>query len=230
MATSGTTAFSPDIGEIVEEAFERAGLEMKSGYDLRTARRSINLMMLEWQNRGINLWTVKSATASLAKGAEEYILDSDTIAVLEMWVRTDSGVLASQSDYHLNRISRDTYSGIPNKLTQARPLQVYIDRQQNSTKAILWPVPDEDSKYVLHYYFLRRMQDTGSGSSYDPDVPDRFWPALAAGLAYQVSLKKGVEGQRVSALKQLYEEEFDRAAGEDREKAPLRFVPGGYYS
>ena len=229
MATSGTIAFSPDIGEIVEEAFERAGLEMKSGYDLRTARRSINFMMLEWQNRGINLWTVTPFTAAMVKGTSEYTLDSSTIAVLEMWLRTDSGDVSSQADYHLNRVSRDTYAGIPNKLTQARPLQVFIDRQQSATTATVWPVPDESNKYVLHYYVMRRIEDAGSGSSYNPDVPDRFWPALAAGLAYQVSLKKGVEGQRVSALKQLYEEEFDRAAGEDREKAPLRFVPGGYY-
>ena len=229
MAVNTTTSFLPDIGEIVEEAYERAGLEMQSGYDLRTARRSLDLMMLEWQNRGINLWTVEQVGLGLlTAGTAAYPLASGTIAVLEVLLRENDGVTATQADYEMGRISRDTYAGIPNKLTQAKPVQVYVDRQQDATTINLWPVPDSSTKYKVIYYRMRPMADTGPGGTYDADVPDRFWPALIAGLAYNIALKRPEASERVQLLKQAYEEQFAFAADEDREKAPIRFYPGGY--
>ena len=229
MGVNPTTSFLPDIGEIVEEAYERAGLEMQSGYDLRTARRSLDLMMLEWQNRGINLWTVEQVDLGLLiAGTAAYPLASGTIAVLEVLLRENEGVTATQVDYEMGRISRDTYAGIPNKLTQAKPVQVYVDRQQGEVKINLWPTPDSSTKYKIIYYRIRRMTDTGPGGTYDADVPDRFWPALIAGLAYNIALKRPEASERVQLLKQAYEEQFAFAADEDREKAPIRFYPGGY--
>ena len=229
MVVNPTTSFLPDIGEIVEEAYERAGLEMQSGYDLRTARRSLDLMMLEWQNRGINLWTVEQVDLGLlTAGTADYALASGTIAVLEVLLRENEGVTATQVDYEMGRISRDTYAGIPNKLTQAKPVQVYVDRQQDATTINLWPIPDSSTKYKIIYYRIRRMTDTGPGGTYDADVPDRFWPALIAGLAYNIALKRPEASERVQLLKQAYEEQFAFAADEDREKAPIRFYPGGY--
>ena len=229
MGVNPTTSFLPDIGEIVEEAYERAGLEMQSGYDLRTARRSLDLMMLEWQNRGINLWTVEQVDLGLLiAGTAAYPLASGTIAVLEVLLRENEGVTATQVDYEMGRISRDTYAGIPNKLTQAKPVQVYVDRQQDATTINLWPTPDSSTKYKIIYYRIRRMTDTGPGGTYDADVPDRFWPALIAGLAYNIALKRPEASERVQLLKQAYEEQFAFAADEDREKAPIRFYPGGY--
>ena len=229
MVVNPTTSFLPDIGEIVEEAYERAGLEMQSGYDLRTARRSLDLMMLEWQNRGINLWTVEQVDLGLLiAGTAAYPLASGTIAVLEVLLRENEGVTATQVDYEMGRISRDTYAGIPNKLTQAKPVQVYVDRQQGEVKINLWPTPASSTKYKIIYYRIRRMTDTGPGGTYDADVPDRFWPALIAGLAYNIALKRPEASERVQLLKQAYEEQFAFAADEDREKAPIRFYPGGY--
>jgi len=238
MAVNAATDFLPDVGEIVEEAYERAGLEMQSGYDLRTARRSLDLMMLEWQNRGINLWTVEeltydsagdgTGTEPLVEGTATYTLRSGTLAVLEVLLRENDGNTATQVDYEMGRISRDTYAGIPNKLTQAKPVQVYINRLQGSTTISVWPVPESSSKYKIIYYRIRRMTDTGPGGTYDADVPDRFWPALVAGLAYNIALKRPESADRVQLLKQAYEEQFAFAADEDREKAPIRFYPGGY--
>ncbi len=229
MAVNTAIDFLPDIGEIVEEAYERAGLEMQNGYDLRTARRSIDFMLLEWQNRGINLWTVEQKDYGLLEeGTETITLAAGTIAVMEVFLRENSGDTSRQSDYQLGRISRDTYAGIPNKLTKSKPIQVFIERKQSSTTATLWPVPDSSTKYKILYYRMRRMGDSGPGGTYDADVPDRFWPALTAGLAYNIALKRPEAAERVSLLKQAYEEQFALAADEDREKAPVRFYPGGY--
>lgn len=238
MAVTETNTFLPDIGEIAEEAFERAGLEMVSGYDLRTARRSLDLMLIEWQNRGINLWTVEAVTwdsegdgggtTTLTKSTSQYTLKSNTMVVLEMILRENDGDASTQTDIELSRISRNTFYSIPNKLTEAKPTQVYIDRQASSVIANLWPVPDKSTTYKLIYTRMRRMYDTGPGGTYDADVPDRFWPALISGLAYQIALKRPEAAGRVTALKQDYEEQFSFAADEDREKAPVRFYPGGY--
>lgn len=244
MAISGTYTFNPDIGEIVEEAFERAGLEMRSGYDLRTARRSLNFLTLEWQNRGINLWTIDEVVwdsvgngtgiTTLTKGTASYDLRTSTISLLDVILRTDAGSETNQTDYQLNRISQNTYATIPNKLTQARPLQYYFDRNEildvtNSTpqksSITFWPIPDESSKYTIVYWRMKRIADSGDIASNTVQVPDRFLPALVAGLAYQIAVKKPEAMERAPLLKQAYEEAFNLAADEDRVKVSARFVP-----
>ena len=223
MTTSGTTAFDMDFTEIAEEAWERAGRELRSGYDLRTARRSMNLMTIEWQNRGINLWTIDEGVISLVKGTSEYNLPADTIDLLEQVIRTNSGVEATQQDLTINRISVSTYASIPNKLTQGRPIQVWIERLRDAPTINVWPVPDSGD-YVFKYYRMRRIQDAGSGVE-TADMNFRFLPCLVAGLAYHIAAKDPNLAPRIGMLKEMYEEQFMLAAGEDRDKASLRLVP-----
>ncbi len=223
MATSGTTAFNMDFTEIAEEAFERAGREMRSGYDLRTARRSMNLLTIEWQNRGINMWTIDSGTINLVQGQTQYPLPADTIDLLEQQLRTNSGNVATQSDLTLSRISVSTYASIPNKLTQGRPIQLYIERQVDTPKVNVWPVPDNNN-YVLYYWRMRRIEDAGRGVQ-TADMNFRFFPCLVAGLAYYIAMKIPELVDRVGMLKSIYDEQFELAAGEDREKTSARFVP-----
>ena len=177
MATSGTTAFDMDFTEIAEEAWERAGREMRSGYDLRTARRSMNLMTIEWQNRGINLWTIEEGTVTLTKSTSQYTLPADTIDLLEQVIRTNSGNTSTQSDLTLNRIGVSTFATIPNKLTEGRPIQVWIDRQRDAPVLNLWPVPDKNDTYIIAYWRIRRIQDAGSGVQ-TADMNYRFLPCL----------------------------------------------------
>jgi hypothetical protein len=223
MATSGTTAFDMDFTEIAEEAWERAGREMRSGYDLRTARRSMNLMTIEWQNRGINMWTIDEGTLSLTQGTSEYTLPADTIDLLEQQIRTGSGNVATQSDLTMSRISVSTYASIPNKLTQGRPIQVFVERLRDAPKINVWPVPDNDD-YVFYYWRMRRIEDAGGGVA-TADMNFRFFPCLVAGLAYYISMKEPELMARVPMLKDAYEEQFALAAGEDRDKTAARFVP-----
>jgi len=223
MTTSGTTAFNMDFTEIAEEAWERAGREMRSGYDLRTARRSMNLMTIEWQNRGINMWTIDSGSVSLTPGVGQYTLPADTIDLLDHVVRTGAGSEATQQDLTISRISVSTYSSIPNKLTQGRPIQVWIERLRDAPRINLWPVPDV-AGYVFVYWRMRRIEDAGSGVQ-TADMNFRFLPCLVAGLAYHIAMKVPELAERIPMLKQAYSEQFDLAAGEDREKAPVRFVP-----
>jgi|TARA_R110000824_G_C15207794_1_gene676311 hypothetical protein len=231
MAVSGTSTFNLDIAEICEEAYERAGLEMRSGYDLATARRSLNLMSLEWANRGINLWLVEEGSVTLATGTATYPLPSDTIDLLEHTLRTNSGE-TNQTDTSLTRMSVSTYSQITNKLTSGTPTQIYIDRQRDAPNVTLWPVPNSTlNGDFVRYFRLRRIQDVGSKSSNDADIPARFLPCMVAGLSYYLALKRPQAAQRVPTLKAIYEEQFDLAAEEDREKANLVFTPlSGYYS
>jgi hypothetical protein len=223
MTTSGTTAFNMDFTEIAEEAWERAGREMRSGYDLRTARRSMNLMTIEWQNRGINMWTIDEGTIDLVAGTSEYTLPADTIDLMEHQIRTGAGNQSTQSDLTISRISVSTYAAIPNKLSQGRPIQLYIERLRDAPKVNLWPVPDNDS-YVLYYWRMRRIEDAGSGVQ-TSDMNFRFLPVLVAGLAFYIAMKIPELADRISMLKQAYEEQFALAAGEDREKTSARFVP-----
>ena len=223
MATSGTTAFDMDFTEIAEEAWERAGREMRSGYDLRTARRSMNLMTIEWQNRGINLWTIDEGTISLTTGTSEYDLPADTIDLLEQVIRTGDGNQSTQSDLTISRISVSTYASIPNKLSRGRPIQVWIERLRDNPKINVWPVPDSND-YTFRYWRLRRIQDAGSGVQ-TADMNFRFYPCLVAGLAYHIAMKVPELTERLPMLKQVYEEQFALAAAEDREKTPARFVP-----
>ena len=300
MTTSGSTEFNLEFTDIAEEAFERAGREMRSGYDLRTARRSMNLMTIEWQNRGINMWTINQGTINLVAGINTYALPVDTIDLLEHVIRTGANSSTTQADLNITRISVSTYATIPNKLQQARPIQVWIQRlsgqvspanatlsstinasattitlssvaslpsagfirlgsedilyqwltgnvlggvvrAQNGTTATshtagatvynpnlpaitVWPTPDDSVSYQFVYYRMRRVQDAGSGVQV-ADMNFRFLPCLTAGLAYYIAMKVPELAERVPMLKQVYDEQFDLAAGEDREKAAIRFVP-----
>jgi len=298
--TTGTTAFNMDFTEIAEEAWERAGREMRSGYDLRTARRSMNLMTIEWQNKGINMWTMEQGFINLTPGLATYALPTDTIDLLEHVIRTGSNTASTQADLTITRISVSTYATIPNKLQQARPIQVWIQRlsgevnptssilastitstatsitlntvvglagagfirldtediyytyitgnvlggvfraQNNTTAAshtastavyvpqlpavTVWPTPDNSTTYQFVYWRLRRVQDAGAGAE-TADMNFRFLPCVVAGLAYHIAVKVPELMERVPMLKQMYDEAFELAAGEDREKAAVRFVP-----
>ena len=228
MATSGTYTFNLDLGDIVEEAFERAGLEARSGYDYRTARRSLDLMFLEWQNRGLNLWTIQEGSQAITAGTSRYALDSDRLDVVEAFIRTDSGSTSNQSDQMMTRISISQYAHLSNKLEQSKPLQYWIERDPGAIAVNLWPVPDSAETYTLVYYFLQRIEDSGSPGTNNVDIPARFMPCMVAGLAYQVSLKNPDALQRAPLQKQSYEEQWQLASEADREKASLFMVPGGY--
>ena len=300
MTTTGSTLFNMDFTEIAEEAWERAGREMRTGYDLRTARRSMNLMTIEWQNKGINMWTMEQGFINLTPGLATYALPTNTIDLLEHVIRTGQNTASTQADLTITRISVSTYATIPNKLTQARPIQVWIQRLsgevnptsatlsgtitatattitlstvvglagsgfiridsediyytyitgnilegvfrgQNNTTAVshttgtaifvpqlpavtVWPTPDNSVPYQFVYWRLRRVQDAGAGVE-TADMNFRFLPCLVAGLAYHIAIKTPDLMPRIQMLKQIYDETFETAAGEDREKAAVRFVP-----
>lgn len=300
MTTSGTTDFTLDFTEIAEEAWERAGREMRSGYDLRTARRSMNLMTIEWQNRGINMWTIEQGAITLTPGINTYALPLDTIDLLEHVIRTGGNTASTQADLNITRISVSTYATIPNKLAPGRPIQVWIQRLsgvvsptgatldgtinastttitlsstanlpyagfiridnedilyqwlsgntlggvvrgQNGTTAAshttgatiynpnlpaitVWLTPDNSQTYQFIYWRLRRVQDAGAGVE-TADMNFRFLPCVVSGLAYYIAMKVPELADRLPMLKAAYDEQFDLAAGEDREKAAVRFVP-----
>jgi len=182
-------------------------------------------MFLEWANRGINLWTVESGTQALTAGTASYTLPSDTIDLIEHSIRTNSGNVSTQSDTRLNRISVSTYSAIPNKLSKGLPIQIYIDRQTAAPVVNLYPVPDDVETYTLFYYRIARIEDVGSPGSNTLDLPARFLPCATAGLAYYLSVKHSDQAERVLALKAMYDEQWQLASSEDREKASVRFVP-----
>jgi hypothetical protein len=217
MATSGTTTFDLNIDDIVEEAFERCGMRPTSGYQLSSARRSLNLVFLDWANRGLNLWTIEQKTASLTQGTADVTLDSDTVNVLSAVIRDSSS--GTNQDITIERISREEYLNVPDKSTQARPAQYYVQRA-NTFKVFLYPAADQ--AYTLVYYRIRRIQDAGAYTN-TADVNFRFLPCLVSGLAYYLALKFAPE--RVTALKAFYEEDFQRAALEDRDTASVSFVP-----
>lgn len=224
MTTSGTTAFNMDFTEVAEEAWEQAGREMRSGYDLATAARSMNLMTIEWQNRGINMWTIDEGSVVLIAGQANYDLPADTIDLLEHVIRTGVGSATLQIDINITRISVSTYANIPNKLVPGRPIQLKIERLRDNPTVTVWPVPEASDRYVLQYWRMRRIQDVGTGVN-TADANFRFLPALVAGLAYRIAMKTPELAARIPMLKEAYEEEFGRAADEDREKATLRLVP-----
>jgi len=228
MATSGTYAFDLDLADAMEEAFERAGRELRSGYDYRTARRSLNLLMLEWQNRGLNLWTVRNTTQALTAGTTSYTLSADVLDIVEGYIRTDAGDVAKQFDQAMTRISVSDYSQLSNKLTKSKPLQYYVERSPTGFIIHVWPSPDDQATYTFGYYYMQRIEDTGSPASNNMDVPARFLPSLVAGLAYQISMKFPDSAPRSQFLKADYEEQFTLAADSDRGKASLFISPGGY--
>lgn len=214
---------TPDLPEIFEEAFERAGLEMRSGYDLKTARRSFQILTLEWQNRGINLFTIESGTLSLSAGTATYTMPSDTIDIIEHTIRTGTGT--SQLDTNVNRISVSTFAQKSNKNTQGKPTQIFVQRLAGSTTVTLHPVPD--TTYTLAFFRLKGIDSISSGiaGTTTSFVPPRFVPCLVAGLAYYIAMKKPEVADRVAGLKQEYEFQFELAAGEDTETASIKFVP-----
>ena len=214
MATSNSRDFDLDVAELVEEAYERCGLEIKTGYDAKTARRSLNLMFADWANRGINLWTVQLGTQTLTAGTTEYTLTSDVVDLLEVVVRRNN------TDFQVQRISRSDYQNLPNKTTSGRPSSIYVDKQV-APKINLWPAP-ENSTDVLRYYFIQRIQDADAAIN-NMDAPFRFLPCMAAGLAYYLSVKKAPD--RVQLLKSIYEEEFQRASDMDQDRVPTRLTP-----
>jgi hypothetical protein len=245
MTTSGTSSFNLDLNNLIEEAFERCGTELRSGYDMRTARRSLNLLTIEWANRGINLWTVEQGSFPVYQNKITYDLPVDTIDLLDHVIRTGTG--PNQTDINISRISESTYSTIPNKLATGRPIQIWVNRQSgakypaggrpNGTDATtgvdspqinLWPSPDQGTLaapyYTFVYWRLRRIQDAGNGLN-TQDIPFRFLPCMVAGLAYYLSLKIPEATSRIEMLKMSYEEQWAMASTEDREKASVRFVP-----
>ena len=300
MATSGTAVFNLDLSEVVEEAFERCGSELRTGYDLRTARRSLNLLFADWANRGVNMWTMEQGTIPLVYNQMTYALPNDTVDLLEHQIRTQANSSSNQADLNITRISVSTYATIPNKLTTSRPIQILVQRnngmisptshtlattinssvttielsgvvglpaqgfikldneiivygyiqgntlyncfraQQNTTAAshtsgtavywaqvpavTVWPVPDNSTTYTLVYWRLRRTQDAGGGVDV-ADVPFRFIPCMVAGLSYYMGMKIPEAYDRLQVLKQQYDEAWQLAADEDREKAAIRFVP-----
>jgi len=306
MTTSGLTSFNLDLNDMVEEAFERAGSELRTGYDLRTARRSLNLLFADWANRGVNMWTFEQNTITLVTGQPTYALPDDTVDLLDHVIRTSANVPTNQADLTITRISVSTYATIPNKLIQGRPIQVWVQRLSGGANALtgtvqanisatattipvtslegiptagfirigteligynetspadgatpaylynctrgqdgttaaahstgaamslvqknsitVWPTPNPGQTYQFVYWRMRRIQDAGGGTK-TMDVPFRFVPCLAAGLAYYIALKVPEGLQRLDVLKQQYDEAWDRAAGEDQEKAAVRFVP-----
>ena len=213
---------TPDLPEIFEEAFERAGLQMQTGYDLKTARRSLNLLTLEWQNRGLNLWTIDSGTQALTAGTATYQMPADTIDLIEHQVRTGSGT--EQVDTSLERISVSSYAQQSSKNLQGRPSQIFVDRQATAVNVTLWPVPDSSS-FTLSYFRLRGINGISSGIGTTADVPPRFVPCLAAGMAYYIAMKKPEVAARVAPLKPEYEFQFELAAGEDTDSSSMKFVP-----
>lgn len=243
MTTSGTSAFNLDVNDLLEEAFERCGKELRTGYDFRTARRSLNILTIEWANRGTNLWTIEQGSILLNQGQIAYSLPIDTIDLLDHVIRTGTG--ENQTDINITRISEPTYAVIPNKNAQGRPIQVWVNRQSgakypingsepvgtdpitgiDAPKINIWPTPNVDNFYTFIYWRMRRMQDAGSGTS-TQDIPFRFIPAMVAGLAYYMSMKfPDIDPTRRAELKAEYEQQFQMAADEDREKAAIRVAP-----
>lgn len=224
MATSGTSSFNMDLTEIAEEAWSRCGAELRSGWDLKTTRFSMNLMFADWASRGINLWTVEQGSIPLVQGTATYNLPDNTVDLLEHVIRTGAGNVSTQADLTITRISVSTYSSIPNKLTQARPIQVYIDRLSPTPTVTVWPTPDGSQAYTFIYWRLRRIQDAGNGVN-TMDVPFRFLPCMVAGLAYYLALKIPGAIDRLGVLKEQYDIAWQTASDEDRDRSAVRFVP-----
>ena len=220
MATSGVATFNLEFDDVISEAYERCGLEERDGYDMRTARRSLNLMFAEWANRGLNLWTIEQRQVTMVAGQAEYTLPDDTVNALSAVIRTNAGT-QQQQDITIDRISQNEYLHLPDKLTTSRPAQYYVQRTV-PTKLFVYPAPDNSQPSLFRYYAVRRIQDAGAYTN-TADISFRFLPALCAGLAYHISVKKAPE--RTVMLKQLYDEEFARAAQEDRDIASVYLTP-----
>ena len=224
MATSGTATFNLNLTEIAEEAFELCGLEIRSGQDFKTVRRSLNLLALAWANKGVRLWVLEEVSLAMVADTATYTLGADTIDVVEQVMRLNSGNASTQSDISITRISIPRYSGIPNKLTTGRPVQMMVDRQAAAPTVTMWPVPDS-ANYTLVYWRMKRIEDAGTQGTNTFDIPARFLPALVFGLAHQIALKKPEAADRIEFLKMNAEQLFIEAAQEDRDKTSTRLIP-----
>ena len=214
MTTSSSTNFELDVADYIEEAFERCGLELRTGYDLQTAKRSLNIMLAEWANRGLNQWTIEQRTQALTADDSDYSLGTDVIDILSAVVHRGT------TDFSMSRISRDAYLSIPSKTTTGRPTQFFLDRQVTPNLKI-WPAPENNTDTIV-YDALTRIQDANSAIN-TMEIPFRFYPCLTAGLAYYISMKKAPD--RIQFLKTVYEEEFERAMGEDRDRSSFTVTP-----
>mgnify|MGYP003135803736 FL=1 len=224
MATSGTKTFALTIADTIEEAYELAGLELRTGYDAETARRSLNIMFADWSNRGVNLWTIAQVTTSLTSGTSSYTLNSYDLDIVSSVIRqTDAS--SNSTDLQLTRIGRTEYLNIPDKSSTGRPTQIFLDRQTTPVVK-LWPTPDSAYTYSLIANTIQRIDDA-SASAQDPEVPSRFIPPMASGLAYYIALKKNPD--KAGILKQQYEQDFKLASDEDRNRASLHLVPSRSY-
>jgi|TARA_R110000822_G_scaffold16529_2_gene56112 hypothetical protein len=218
MTVSNSRDFNLDVGEVIEEAFERCGIEVRTGYDARTARRSLNLMFAEWANRGLNMWTVKQGTITLTQGQATETLLPDVVDLLEVTLRRNG------TDFTIDRISRGDYVTMPSKTTQGRPSQFWFNRQI-APVINLWAVPDNSTDQLV-YYYLQRIDDADTLVN-TTDMPFRFYPCMVAGLAYYIAMKRAPD--RLQMLKSVYEEEFQRAADEDEDRVPLKLQPSIQY-
>jgi len=223
MATSGTHTFNLDISDIMEEAYDLCGLELRSGYSFRGAKRALNLVFLEWQNKGLNLWTVEQASVSVTEGTSSYTVDASALDIVDVFIRTDAGDETKQFDQRLNRISRTEYNHQSNKLLQAKPTQFYVDKDSGSIKLVLWSTPDK--AYTLVYDYIQRIEDTGDVASNNVDVPSRYLPCLTYALAYNLAVKSPEAQPRVPMIKQRYDELWKDVSDADRERASVKFVP-----
>ena len=223
MAVSGSKDFELDVADYVEEAFERCGLELRTGYDLKTATRSLNLLLAEWANRGLNQWTINQKVLTMVKDTTVYTIDATTptatIDVLDVFIRETLGGVAT--DVPITRMSRSEYANISTKSSTGKPNQYLIDKQISPTITV-WPAPDQNSKYDLYLNVLSRIDDADVVAN-TMQIPFRFYPCLSAGLAYYIALKKAPE--KVQMLKAVYEEEFDRALSQDEDRASFRVAP-----
>ena len=225
MATSGTTTFNLDIGDILDEAYDLCGMEMRTGYDFKSAKRTLNLVFLEWQNKGLNLWAVEQNTQTLTAGTSSYALPSSALDVVDAFIRTDAGNVDKQFDQRLNRISRTQYNHQATKLNQSKPSQFFVDKNVGTSNIVLWSTPDSAQTYTLVYDYIARVEDAGNPSINNADVPTRYLPCLTYAIAYNIATKHDEALQRVPLLKQRYDELWAEVSEADREKATVKFVP-----
>ena len=227
MASSGTTTFNLDLSDIMEEAYELCGLVMRSGYDYRTARRALNLIFLEWQNKGLNLWKIEQDTQTLTAGTSSYAANSAALEIVDAFIRTDSGNTDKQFDQQLTRISRTQYNHQAKKLSQSKPTQFHVDKGTSSINIVLWSTPDSAQTYTLVYDYIKRIEDAGDLASNNADVPARYLPCLTYALAYNIACKEMEAQPRVPMIRNRYMELWNEVSDADRERASVRFVPGG---
>ena len=225
MATSGTTAFTLDLADIMEEAYDLCGSELRSGYDYRGAKRALNLIFLEWQNKGLNLWKIEQGTQTLTSGTSSYALPSSALEVIDAFIRTNAGDTVKQFDQRLNRISRTQYNHQAIKRLESRPTQFFIDKGTSSNNIVLWATPDSSETYTLVYDYLQKIEDAGNPASNNADVPSRYLPCLTYALAYNLACKLPEAQNRVPMIKQRYDELWNEVSDADRERAAIRFVP-----